>query len=136
MLSPSPAGLSSDDAAAMGRREVPPRVAEDGQADRRHDQHHHGAERVEPDGDLDPQLRNPLERGDDGVAVEHSVELDRQPHQCHHGSGCGEYEGTAAERPAGDDQGESEDAVEQDQGDQQDVPLVVGRPRGVIPRRE
>ena len=44
----------------------------------------------------------------------------------------GDDERTAPERPAGDDQGEADDAVEQDEGDQQDAPLVVERPRGVI----
>ena len=59
----------------------------------------------------------------------------RQPHERHQRDDRGDDERPASERPAGDEQAEADDGVEEDERDQQDVPLVVVRPRGVIRRR-
>ncbi len=112
--------------------EVPPRVGEDGDADEGDDEDHDGTEGVESHGDLDAQGRNPGQALGDRFAVEQPVELRHQPGEHRQRRHRGDEVGTSPERPAGDDENQADDGVEEDERNQQDVPLVVGRPRAVI----
>ena len=116
----------------VGWGEVVPRVGDDREADPRDDQHHHGAEGVESQGHLDPQLGHPRNGVGDRLAVEQAVEVRGEPQQCRQRSERGQDERPSPERPSGDGQGDAEDGVQKEQGDQHGAPLVVDRPRGVI----
>ena len=116
----------------VSRGEVPPRIGDDRQPDHRDDEHHHGAEGVESQADFDPQLRHPRPRARHRLAVDQTVEVGRQPPQRRQRGEGGDGERPPTEPPADDGQGDADDAVQQQEGDQQGAPLVVDRPRGVI----